>query len=399
MSTPTIHLIVVTGQAQANLIPLLQLKPDYVALAISDDMQDNAKNFVKILKTLGGYQDKHILRYDHVPNVGLEAIKDRALEIEDDLNQRFPESPITYHATGGTKLMALGFYDVFHRAPNRVIYTDTQHHQIEVVYPAKIQPIPIGKILNIESYLLSNDKQHRKHADDDWCTKVKARRELTLWLAQQNETLHRYWSVINSLAHQALAKEQRGMAPRIVEPLQTFKGTLPYKAWQTVLEKCNQAGICGWDAQRPESLYFNNTEGAQYLSGGWLEEYVWLTATELGCDEAWANVEFTELGAPKNDIRNEMDAMILHNNRLLMIECKTSVFKADEALKNVSILYKLDSLDHRTGGLFGDAWLVSARILDDDTLKRAQEYKIKVLHGIELKQFRSHLQRWMTGEK
>lgn len=396
MKKREIHLIIATGQPQANLIPIMQLKPDVVALAVSEAMRDNAKNFIKLLKSIAGYQDENIIRFDQVPDVGLEAIKDRAMEIEEELHNRYPGCPITYHATGGTKLMALGFYDVFHRSPNTVIYTDTNHGQIEIVYPEKHPPLPIAKVLTIESSLQSMDKRYRKRADVAWEQKARQRRALSFWLAQNAPELQQFWTVMNTLAHQALTEDVRGNEPAIKSPHQRIS-TAPLGAWKTALEKISAAGLCQWSPEASQEVYFDNVDGAKYLHGAWLEEYVWLTADQLRCDEVWANVQFTESGTSK-EVRNEMDCLVLHNNRLLMIECKTGVFKEGD-IKNAQILFKLDSLERRTAGLFGDAWLVSARSLDDDTLNRARQYKIKVISGGDLKNFKEEVQRWMEGKK
>lgn len=399
MSNPEIHLLIVTGQAQANLIPVMKFKPKIVALAISGGMKANAKQFVKLLTGLAGIQQEDILEFHDVPDVGLEAIKDRAMEIEDELNQRFPDIPITYHATGGTKLMALGFYDVFHRAPNSVLYTDTEHGQIEVLYPEKQQPIVIGKVLSLEKYLISMGKQIRKSADEAWREKVMHRRRLSFWLAQHSATLEDFWGVINFLSDQAVDNPQRGQPTKLVAPEQFFDSSKPSPRgdWKTALQKCAEAGVCQWDNGNPYRLFFEQADGALYLRGGWLEEYVWLTASELGCDEVHANVDFTETGNPKDDIRNEIDGLILHNNRLLMIECKTSAFKPNDA-KSDGIVYKLDTLERRTGGLFGDAWLVSARKLDDSTRHRARQYQIKIIEGGDIKNMKTRIQNWMNGK-
>jgi Domain of unknown function (DUF1887) len=138
--------------------------------------------------------------------------------------------------------------------------------------------------------------------------------------------------------------------------------------------------------------------GAQYLSGQWLEEYVWHIVSDLKPDDVKANVEFTEMGAPKDDIRNELDCVIVHHNRLLMIECKTIKFKKN-ADKNADIVYKLESLGHRAGGLYGAKWLISARPLDKATEKRAREYAIKVISGTALKDLKETLKMWMEAKK
>jgi len=150
-------------------------------------------------------------------------------------------------------------------------------------------------------------------------------------------------------------------------------------------------------ATKPEMLYFHDVAGAQYLSGQWLEEYVWHIAGDLKADDVKANVEFTEMGAPKDDIRNELDCVIVNHNRLLMIECKTINFNKS-AGKNADILYKLESLGHRAGGLYGTKWLVSARPLDEATEKRAREYAIKVISGAALKDLKATLTEWMEAK-
>jgi Domain of unknown function (DUF1887) len=73
------------------------------------------------------------------------------------------------------------------------------------------------------------------------------------------------------------------------------------------------------------------------------------------------------------------------------------VFNVDDP-KSDGIVYKLDTLERRTGGLFGDAWLVSARRLDDATRNRAREYKIKIIEGGEIKNMKTLIQDWMNGK-
>ncbi|MDT8427107.1 MAG: DUF1887 family CARF protein, partial [Methyloprofundus sp.] len=63
------------------------------------------------------------------------------------------------------------------------------------------------------------------------------------------------------------------------------------------------------------------------------------------------------------------------------------------------ILYKLESLGHRAGGLYGTKWLISARPLDEPTAKRAKEYAIKVIYGAALKDLKDTLTAWMEAEK
>ena len=395
MTKTTVHLLIVTGQTQANLIPVLQLKPDIIALAVSGAMRGKAGDFIKLLKTVAGYSDKTIIRYDHVADVGLKSIEDKAFEIADDLQERFPYCALTYHATGGTKLMTLGFCEVFRADGNQILYTDTEHGRIEVVYPKQQPAMAIKSVLTIDSYLQSAGKQYRKSADINWQQQARQRKALTKWLAEQIEPLDSFWGAINSLVTKAMAETARGVSAAIAQPQQQFNQETR-GLWLQALTKIAEQKLCQWGATKPEMLYFHDVAGAQYLSGQWLEEYVWHIAGDLKADDVKANVEFTEMGAPKDDIRNELDCVIVNHNRLLMIECKTINFNKS-AGKNADILYKLESLGHRAGGLYGTKWLVSARPLDEATEKRAREYAIKVISGTALKNLKEILKTWMEA--
>lgn len=397
MTKTSVHLLIVTGQTQANLIPVLQLKPDIIALAVSDTMRSNADNFIKLLKNIAGYNDKAIIRYDHVADVGLKTIEEKAMDIAVDLQESYPGCALTYHAAGGTKLMTLGFCEVFRSDGNQILYTDTEHGRIEVVHPKHQPPIAIKSVLDIDTYLQSLGKQYRNSAGDDWRRQAGQRKALTKWLAERVEPLDNFWSVINGMVASAMAESAHGAPAAIARPQQQFNQP-PRGLWLEALAKITELKLCQWDATKPETLYFHDVAGAQYLGGQWLEEYVWHIACDLKPDDVKANVEFTEMAVPRDDIRNELDCVIVHQNRLLMIECKTVNFNKS-ADKNADILYKLESLGHRAGGLYGTKWLVSARPLDEANEKRAREYAIKIITGTALKDLKKTLTMWMEGVK
>jgi hypothetical protein len=132
---PTIHLCLVSDRPLANLIPLLQYRPDYVALGVSPKMQRQGQDFRQLLISLGAYTNERILSFA-IPEQGIESIRDAALNIQIELESRFPGCRIAYNATGGTKLMALAFAEVLRTdGGNPVFYTDTAQNCIEFIYP------------------------------------------------------------------------------------------------------------------------------------------------------------------------------------------------------------------------------------------------------------------------
>jgi hypothetical protein len=391
-----VHLLIVTGQAQANLIPILQLKPDIIALAISDSMQKKADQFIKIVKSLTDYKEDSIIFFKHVPDAGIERIIDKAMEIEDQLNTKFPNSKISYHATGGNKLMTLGFYSVFSDKNNQIIYCDTSHGEIEHIYPEKQSAIPIQSVLNIKGALLSMEQTYRKSADEEWQKNANSRKELTKWLGHNAQELDQqgFLGCLNKFVQEATKQTSRDKENVLTYPEQYFR-QVPRRIWVTALKKLTEHKIFQWDKNKPNCLYFDSIQGAEYISGQWLEEYTWHIIKDLNPFDVLANVEFAESCALKSDIRNEMDCIVAHHNQLLFIECKTINFQKQIG-KDTDILYKLESLGHRAAGLYGYKWLVSARKLDDPALKRAKEYKIEVIYGADLKNLKDKVIEWMA---
>ena len=390
-----IHLIIVTGQAQANLIPILQLKPDIIALAISQDMSEKSAYFIKLLRTIADYPESAIMQFCTVPDTGIEQIVDKAMEIEDVLTQQFPESQITYHATGGNKLMTLGFYSVFSAAPHRVVYCDMAHAEIVCVYPEKQPAIALQHVLNIKDALLSMEQTYRTCANLAWQETARQRKEVSKWLGKHAAELDKqgFLGCLNQLVQAAIEQGGRGQLSKIGHPEQFFRQN-PRGIWVEALKKLTQYHLCQWDEGRPDCVYFNSLQGAKYIGGQWLEEYTWHIINDLKPAQVLANVEFAESGALKSDIRNEMDCVVAHRNQLLFIECKTLNFKKQSS-KDSDILYKLESLGSRAAGLYGTKWLVSARALDAVAIKRAEQYHIDVIYGEDLKKLKDKLKNWM----
>ncbi len=154
-----------------------------------------------------------------------------------------------------------------------------------------------------------------------------------------------------------------------------------------------QADCCQWDKTKPEEIYFHDPEAAEYLSGRWLEEYVWHAVKDAVPEEVKAGAEFTDMAHPREDVRNELDGIAAHRNRLLLIECKTA--RLDEG---ADVVYKLDSIAHDMG-LFQQRLLVSARPLDDKTRARAKAEDIAIVEAAGLKQLRDSVKNWMENRR
>lgn len=92
-------------------------------------------------------------------------------------------------------------------------------------------------------------------------------------------------------------------------------------------------------------------------------------------------------------MRNELDCVAAHRNRLLLVECKTGGL--DEA---AGVVYKLDSIAHDMG-LFQQRLLVSARPLSEAARARAQAGGIALVEAAQLGQLRDTVRQWMENRR
>ena len=111
-------------------------------------------------------------------------------------------------------------------------------------------------------------------------------------------------------------------------------------------------------AWEPGSEYFRFTDlaAAQFVRGGWLEDYAYHAVHDAGVHDARLGVEGT--WDHQEAMANEFDVLACHMNQLLHIECKTLRYRDEN---DNAIAYKLDSLGDDVRGLFGHTWLLSAR--------------------------------------
>lgn len=380
-----IHICIVTGQPMANLIPIMQEKPEHIILLCTPQMQTDSEQFRKTLIFAGWAEDCiHTMplneeRFDDLHN--------RATEGENKLISQFPKAQFTYNASGGTKPMALALFDVF-KARHRVIYTDTQHHEISVLAPLNHPPEPQKSVISMEVALHAENKlvQSTSSSQQTWQQGVFHRKRLTQRLAEYAASSPKLIGVLNGISHSAIRDEFKH--PTSIK--------LKWDKLQDVLETAEDLGLLEYNTAN-SVVEFANKDAALYLGGFWLEEYIYQEAQSLDFDEVACGVEIGDATKTQANITNEIDLIITHNNQLLFIECKTS--KMD---KEAEMIYKLDSLANQAGGTFASMLLISAQPMNHrnrdgyvvDAKARAKNHKIRCAAAAEILNINQTLQRW-----
>lgn len=345
-----IHITIVSDQLLPTVIPCLMHRPDLVVLVASQKMQAKADRLSQVLEAQGCAVD----RRSKVPDSGLSEIRARAASLAEDLTARWPGAEMVFNATGGNKLMTLGFVEVFRERVDRIIYTDTAHGRIEVIHDrtrATPQPEPMRDVLDVPGYLAVQGFRYQRDAAQDpgWLARMETRRGVATYLAMHATRLSGLITLINGLVQAALDDKGR----ELTHPVQHLKDER-HGDWRTAFAHFTRAGLIQWVGRR--GVRFQDVESARFLGGGWLEEYAFAMAREAGIFDVRMAVSGVWDGTAA--ARNEFDVLACHRNRLLVIECKTMRFGVHGRDNNLA--YKVKSLGDGARGLLGNTWVLAA---------------------------------------
>jgi hypothetical protein len=384
-----VEVALVSEQTLANLIPALDARPDRVLLVTSAEMAQRRLHIrQQRLLRLHGIEAEIV---PDAPDADLLRIHEFAFDLLTHLRRDFPDAAIVLNATGGNKLMMLGFVEVF-RGDARVIYADTQHRRIETLPPASgpAEPArPMKNLLDVPAYLRAQGFVYAGARSDrkEELDAVAGRKAAAKHLGSHAQQLAGFFGNLSRLAGAALGPNDE----QLRAPKQRFDG-VHSDAWSEALQALVRGGVLQWSGGA--EIEFFDAAAARFCRGVWLEEYVWHIVTDARpFDARWSARGAWESGRAAE---NEFDVLVAHGNQLLFIECKTLRLGVEQS-KDADILYKLDSLGRKARGLFGATWLVAAREPTPHMEDRAREQRVRLLRPKELPRLREHVLDWMNN--
>ncbi len=378
MTHPNLHLCIATGQNLANLIPAIQLGAQDVIVLETSDMRASAENLKIVLKARG-------IRVKRLPfdDTSPEAIVASAQKVALDLGVE----PLVFNATGGHKLMTLALTNELQSLAGdnlHLLYCETRYDRIDWLRPAAVTQ-PMADVLKLEDTLMAQGYRilTRGERDIKWCVDADQRSPLTRALGDGADKLAKFFGTLNWLADKALNEPDGPFRPR-----QEFDFA-PGGRNADLLREAGTQGLIHWDGD--SEIVFAHPEAARYFRGGWLEEYVWLKIRSLKPSDSAINLRI-ETAGERTD--NELDAAVVHRNRLLIIECKAKRFGRDHS-KDSDHIYKLAQLARQVGGSMGRGLLLSARPVSDEMRSRARDNQVDVLAAEQVKDLVAYLKGWM----
>lgn len=393
MSAP-IHVCLVSGQLLPNLMPIIHYDADQVYLLTTADMKLKGKRLQEILKSR---KIDSVIR-GGVPDTGLADIMSYAEDFARELAGKHDSRNILFNMTGGTKLMVMGFIFAFDNILEslRIIYTDTEHKRFDRLEDSESfsEPIP-DNLVNVSTYLEAQGCSKIHAASDNPVWRARAhqsqRAALTRYMAENARELGIFFSKLNECAGKSFfdmtengrKKEQFDSKKEFPQ----FRFNVEDAFAKYVWDEMASLGITTFEGNR---FRFSDEISANYSRGFWLEEYAWLVGSNLGLADFCVDIHF-RWQQEGSEVGNSFDAVAIHNNWPLFVECKTIRYGKQE--KGQEIVYKLDSLAQRFAGVVGDKLLLSALPLDNAAKNRAKAAGIEVLEGSQLASLENRLRR------
>jgi hypothetical protein len=278
-------------------------------------------------------------------------------DIEEKLkNYEFEDENYILNITGGTKLMILVFQEFFKNLGASIYYVTGQNLTYVKTFPALGQrTFQFTKKINLHEYLYSYGFEIKPGTPSN--TYIEAKSILNFFLHRLSDDSVK---AINILRNHRSKPFKIAQSPEVA-------GFIEMLNYQPI----NPNKLTKYDNK--------------YLSGDWFEEYVYYSIKQelnLADDEIGTGYNLFKKNTP-----NEIDVIFIYNNKLHIIECKTSVF--DErilpsgGIKRINLLpeiiYKCDALRGKFG-LFAYSAILTLE-------------ELKTSDGIPLENFSVHFER------
>lgn len=371
------HVCLVSDEAAANFLPAVStgFKPKKIILVVTPTMKGNARSLAEAFRrAIPAVEIDEIA----IPSPwDIQSITDNIVTYFDSRDH----SSVVLNATGGTKLMMIGAYRAFEMLECPVFYFQITSGDILLLSMDEAKRIrTIATEPSLEHYLLAYGYIASAPDAGKEIPFDSKKKELCDELIKNYSSYADSIRTINFIAGEAEQKKSLVFSfkdypniersPKVMALLEEFEkyGTLEIKS---------------------DQVRFASVADRQFVNGGWLESYAYDQFCHVVSGKKIAkNITLSPLSSGK--LKNEIDVAFVYNNRLYLVECKTS---SDQKKFN-DYIYKMDSLG-QLGGHYVRKILVSYQEIKNENgnpLERAEKSHIKIIQGRKLNNLAKELE-------
>jgi hypothetical protein len=376
-----ILLCLLSDQHVPNLLSVHHFLPDHLVLVESAAMRKRkvAAHFLKALNMAGlDYEGRHDIEPLEAED-SLEAVR-RTLR---QAYGKYPSASWIANLTGGTKPMSIATYEFFRALQGRLVYTNVTRPaellDIDTAHPENCQHrLAIKEFL--AGYGFESRKDERK-------------------IAEAEERASQGWECSRVLAEHVgsedlLTLDAAGRQTARSKGWQLEAGQLRpgnEQVARSIIQKFGLTAGAGLSPTGKLSKY-----DAQFLTGGWLEVFLWGLITKhadaLGVWDVRLGLEVARSGDTSG---NDFDVAFMQNYGLEMIECKSG---AQEHDPGSDILYKVEAVTRQFRALRVKSYLATTgtHVLDREKrikpaiATRAAIYNCRILTADNIRDLARH---------
>jgi hypothetical protein len=375
------HICLIGDDPTANLTPIIdkEIPSDRVIIVHEEHQHEQVKQLKKVIQTRGYKVEKWL-----VPTTfNTEEIKFNFMQLFEQEASHPSEKWV--NASNGSRYQILAAYEVARAYDAQIYIVEPKYDALCWLSPENKGMTPVADKIKLHEFLSVNGCTLTSQQNKNGIS-IDLRAIGENWLKQADK-LQTGLAKLNYLAQftngdSFISKEQDS-------------AMLNDDSLQWLLNDLETLDLIKVDGK---SVHFHNEKTRFFANGGWLEEitfsYIRSLSSEipeLQDDGHSVEIERTVNG---KTIKNELDVVALVNNKLHVIECKTKKFKNGDGS---NMLYKLDSLAERLGGLKCKAALVTFYPLSKNELARARELNIKVYKANQLSNLKPLIQKWLSS--
>jgi hypothetical protein len=376
----TTHICLVGDDPTANLTPIIDknIPSDRVVIAHEVHQQLQVEQLKKVIQPRGYSVDTWLLP----TTFNTEKLKLNFMLL---FEQEASHSSETWlNASNGTRYQILTAYEVARAYDIPIYIVEPKYDALCWLSPENKEITPVADKLKLHEFLTVNGCTLKSQQNKNGIS-GNLRAIGKNWL-QQADKLQSGLAKLNYLAQFThadtfISKEQDN-------------AMLNDESLQCLLNDLETSELIKIDGK---TIQFQNEKARFFANGGWLEEitfsYIRSLSSEipeLQDDGHSVEIERTING---KTIKNELDVIALVNNKLHVIECKTRKFKNGDGS---NMLYKINSLAERLGGLKCKSALVTFYPLNKNELARAKELNISIFNVCQISDLKCNLKNWLA---
>ncbi|WP_206484064.1 DUF1887 family CARF protein [Thalassotalea sp. G2M2-11] len=376
------HLCLIGDDPTANLTPIIDknIPSDRVIIAHEEHQHEQVKQLKKVIQTRGYKVDKWLLP----TTFNTEEIKFNFMQLFEQ--EASHPSDTWLNASNGSRYQILAAYEVAKAYEAKIYIVEPKYDALCWLSSKNKEMTPVADKIKLHEFLTVygcslTSQQNNKGIP------VNLRAIGENWLKQADK-LQTGLAKLNYLAQftnsDTFISEEQDNAMLNDESLQWLLNDLE------TMELIEVKG---------KSVNFQNEKTRFFANGGWLEEITYSYIRNLSSEIAELqddghSVEI-ERSINGKTIKNELDVVALVNNKLHVIECKTKRLKNGDG---ANMLYKIDSLAERLGGIKCNAALITFYSLNKSEVARARELNIEIFNISQISNLKGNLKNWLTKQ-